>query len=154
MAESEPVEVEGRVAKQVGGCGYFALVRACVTPENSVSVKAEPSTLDDYDRGQGWLEAAEYGVPLGMELAAKTGCCKLIRVRGMTCDTSPALVAIAAMRAVWTATGFEPSIELAERAEECVLAGHRLSLDQLADRLRETAVLLPLPPQPHVATSP
>ena len=136
MAESAPAEVEGRVAKQVGGCGYFALVRACLTPEDSVSVKAEPSALDEYDRGQGWLEAAEYGAALGMELAAKTGCCNLIRVRGMVCDTSPALVAIAAIRAVWTAVAFKPAPERTDEMEKCILSGHALSMEELASRLR------------------
>jgi hypothetical protein len=67
-----------------------------------------------------------------MSLAEMVGTCTVTGVRGMVCDTSPALVAIAAVRAVWAASGFVPGPALAERVEACVVRGHKLSVDQLS----------------------
>jgi hypothetical protein len=129
------VEAEGRVAKQVGGCGYFAAVRVRLDPGASAPVALEPAAVSDYDRGSGWGEAASIGAALGLSLCGAVGRCAVTNVRGTVCDTSPALVAIAAARAVWAAAGFEPPAALAARVESCVLRGHKLSPEQLGSEL-------------------
>ena len=126
------MEAEGRVAKQVGGCGYFAAVRVRLDPGAAGRAYLEPATVSDYDRGSGWGEAATVGADLGMSLCGASGMCAVTQVRGMICDTSPALVAIAAARAVWAAAGFTPPSALAARVESCVLRGHKLLPDQLS----------------------
>ncbi len=75
------------------------------------------------------------GATLGMSMAGVVGTCAVTQVRGMLCDTSPALVAIAAARAVWAASEFVVPPGLAAKVEACVLRGHKLSPDQLSSEL-------------------
>lgn len=53
----------------------------------------------------------------------------------MVVDTSPALVAIAAIQAVWAACSCVPSAEQNARLEALVLRSHKLSVGQLKAEL-------------------
>jgi len=123
--------VEGRVVKQIGAHGYFAAVRLRFEVGPDCAVLFEIAAGGDYHGKMGWNAAAAFGARLGMEVAKVSGFCHLTQIRGMICDTSPALVAIAAMQAVWIAVNFEPTTELTAQIETCIVEGHRLSLDEL-----------------------
>jgi hypothetical protein len=60
-------------------------------------------------------------------------------VHGMVCDTSPALVALAAMRAVWAVLEFAPSEPLIASVECCITRGHQLSPEALRVELAPSA---------------
>lgn len=129
------MEAEGIVAKQVGSYGYLAAVRVRLDSDRLHEVIVDAEAIDEYYRRLGYGEAAAFGAALGYSLSGESGACVIMHVRGMVCDTSPTPVAIAAIRAIWTATGFTPLAALTARVESCVLRGHRLSLDELKSEL-------------------
>jgi hypothetical protein len=129
------VDAVGRVAKQIGGHGFYASVSVSLTPAAKGHVELAPAADDEWQRSQGWSGAAVAGVTLGLELAGASGRCVVTRVHGMVCDTSPGLVALAGVRAAWAAVSFTPAPPLAEAVERCVLRGHQLSLGSLRAEL-------------------
>ena len=129
------VEVEGIVARQVGSHGYFAAVWLRHDSDHPNEVIVDVDAIGEYDRRLGWGEAAAFGAGLGISLSGASGAFVITHVRGMICDTSPTLVAIAAIRAIWIATEFSPLANLASRVESCVMRGHSLSLDDLKAEL-------------------
>ncbi len=129
------VEVEGIVARQVGSHGYFAAVRVQHDSDSPHEIIVDAEAIDEYYLRLGYGEAAALGAALGYSLSGASGACVITHVRGMVCDTSPTLVAIAAIRAIWIATEFSPLANLASRVESCVMRGHSLSLDDLKAEL-------------------
>ena len=128
-------EAEGRVAKQFGGRGWYATVRLSLVPAAGREVVAVPSAADGWQLGEGWLEAAAAGTAVGLELAGATGRCEITGVHGMVCDTSPGVVALAAVRAAWAACGFEPDEALVAAVEGCVDRGHQFARDAILAEL-------------------
>lgn len=129
------MRAEGRVAKQIGGRAWYAVVFVRFDPDPSPSVALGRGAVDNYKRDSGWREAALTGAEVGMSVARVTGACVITQVRGMDCDTSPGVVAVAAARAVWAAAGFVPPARLAALVESCVLRGHEMSLDEFITEL-------------------
>jgi hypothetical protein len=113
-------EAEGRFAKQIGGRGSFASVRVAYSLAGD-GVQLAPRADNDWHRSQGWLDAAVAGCALGLALAGKCGGCTVAEVGEDVCPggTTRAAVMVAAIRAVWAATGFEPDERLAERLAGC-----------------------------------
>lgn len=62
------MEAEGKVAKQVGGRGYYARVQLRCTDIgcNSTAVTLEPSAVDEWYHRQGFVIAAIRGVQLAL----------------------------------------------------------------------------------------
>lgn len=130
------METEGRVIRQVGGRGYYAAVGVVRTPDaTGLRVVIDHQADDEWQRAQGWTAAAAAGAALGLELAGAAVGLAVTRVHGMVCDTSPGLVAIAAVRAAWGAVGFAPDRSLADAVEGCIGRGHRLSPEALRTEL-------------------
>ncbi|MCE9562414.1 MAG: hypothetical protein K8U57_10205 [Planctomycetes bacterium] len=130
MTEATAVEVEGRVANQIGNRGFFAVVRVRFKSDSASSVTVASDAEDSYG-GNEWPAAARFGAALGMAVAEVTGHCRVTGVRGMLVDTNSTLMAIAAMKAVWAAVEFQPTAELVAKVETCVYESRRLSLEQL-----------------------
>jgi hypothetical protein len=126
------VRAEGRVARQRGGRAWFAAVAAEFAPCPCLSVAVAQGAVSDFDRGSDWAQAAFAGAAAGAALSGRCGGWVVVGVRGMVCDTSPGVVALAAARA---ACGFEPPPTLAALAEELVPQGHRLSAAEMAGTL-------------------
>ena len=141
------MEAEGRVARQVGGRGWYASVRLSLVPAAGSDVVLAPSSANDWYRSEGWLDAAVAGAALGLELAGGAGRCSITSVHGMVCDTSPGVVALAAMRAAWAAVAFAPSEPLAAAVEGCITRGHQLS----PEAVREALVRLARQAEPDAA---
>jgi hypothetical protein len=137
--EDTGVEAEGRVAKQVDGRGWYASVQLSLVPGSEREIALAPSAEDEWQRFTAWLDAAAAGATLGLDLAGAGGQCSITRVHGMVCDTSPGVVAIAAIRAVWTVLGFVPSRSLSAAVESCITRGHQMSVEALGAEL--TAVV-------------
>jgi hypothetical protein len=137
--EGTGVEAEGRVAKQVDGRGWYASVQLSLVPGGEREIALAPSAVDERQRSEGWLDAAAAGATLGLDLAGAGGQCSITRVHGMVCETSPGIVAIAAIRAVWTVLGFVPSRPLSAAVESCITRGHQMSVEALGVEL--TAVV-------------
>jgi hypothetical protein len=125
------MEGEGRVAMQIGGRGWYASVSLSLVPADEKEIALSPSAMDDWQRSEGWLEAATAGAALGLEVAGVHGQCLVTRVHGMPCDTSPGVVAVAAVRAAWAAIGFVPGTSLATAVERCITRGHQISVEAL-----------------------
>ncbi len=133
------MEAEGRVVKQVGKRGWYASVRLSLVPADGGDVILASPSADEWYKSPGWLDAAVAGAALGLELAGETGHCSITSVHGMPCDTSPAIVVLAAMRAVWAALAFAPSELLGAAVEDCITRGHRLSMDAVRAELVSVA---------------
>lgn len=129
------VECEGRVARQVGDLGWFARVRLTVFPAAERHVVLAQSSMNDFYRSEGWLDAAVAGAELGMDLASVTGMCRITSMHGMICDTCPGVVALAAIRAVWTAVSFTPNGLLTAALESCITRSHSLTVDAIRAEL-------------------
>src|SRR5262249_967348 len=84
------------------------------------SVAIDPCADDPWNRKDGWTDGGLAGAALGLKLAGSSGTCTITRVHGMPIDTTPRLVAIAAIRAVWAALAFAPDEPMARRLEACV----------------------------------
>jgi hypothetical protein len=132
---------EGRIAKQIGAHGYYACVTVRCQDIGTVPspVTLDPSADDSWYRSQGWTNAALAGAALGLKFAGIAACCKVMRIHGMPCDTNSTLVAIAAIRAVWSAIGFAPDQELTDRMESLVLRRSELRVDDLEGELEQIA---------------
>jgi hypothetical protein len=128
-------EHEGKVAQQIGDRGFYACVRVKPhSPEHTgshVTVRADLCNVVPLD----WIEAAKKGVALALILSGCQSSFEITWIHGMPCDTSPTVVAIAAMRAVWNAISFEPPAVLADRVEELIPRSHELSPSEIALRL-------------------
>jgi hypothetical protein len=133
------VEAEGRVAKQDGGRGWYASVRLSLVPAIGREVALAPSSANEWYRSEGWLDAAVTGAGLGLELAQETGRCSITSLHGMVCDTSSAIVVLAAVRAVWAALAFVPNELMAKAIEGCISRGHQLSVDAVQMELLRIA---------------
>jgi hypothetical protein len=120
--------------KQIGGRGYYARVTInCQETNEASSIGIEGS--DEWHRSEGWIDAALAGVALGLRIAKKNARCVVTRIHGMPCDTNATLVAIAAIRAVWNALGFEPDQALANRVETAILRRSQISIADLEREL-------------------
>ena len=108
-------------------------------PATGRDVVLAPSSANEWYRSEGWLDAAVAGAALGLELADGTGRCSITSVHGMPCDTSPALVVLAGMRAAWAALGFVPSEVLADAIEGCIIRGHQLPAETVRAELLRVA---------------
>lgn len=128
---------QGRIAKQVGGKGFYALVNVMVADvaSQSPTTTIDPSADDDWQRAEGWTDAAIVGAELGMKLARCSADCTITRVHGMPCDTNSTLVAIAAIRAVWAALGFLPDQAIDDQLEHFIAHRTELSVAQLQRKL-------------------
>lgn len=84
------MEAEGKVAKQVGGRGYYARVQLRCTDIgcNSTAVTLEPSAVDEWYHRQGFVIAAIRVVQLALTLAGTSAHCTITRIHGMPVDTS------------------------------------------------------------------
>ena len=133
------MEAEGRIAKQIGARGWYASVRLSLVPAAGRDVVLAPSSANEWYKSEGWLDAAVAGAALGLELADGTGRCSITSVHGMPCDTSSALVLLAAVRAVWAALAFAPNEVLASAVEGCITRGHQLSADAVRAELLRVA---------------
>ena len=133
MGQDKAPEFEGRVARQVAGRGHFAAAWVrydpAVPPGATVAPDAIDSTYPD------WREGAAFGASLGRRLAECGGGFVVTRIRGMDIDTNPTLVAIAAMRALWLAVGFDPATKLAARIEACIPLSWTISLTELGQEV-------------------
>lgn len=116
---------EYRIAKQLSdGRAFYARVRVncrdSVEQTRNVLLAAE---VEDrwQSHSQDWLEAAIVGASLGLEIADKQGVCVITDLHGHAVDTTPRVVAIAGVRAVWAAVSFHPDDDMAARLESCLL---------------------------------
>jgi hypothetical protein len=100
-------------------------------------VTLDPSADDPWYRKEGWTDAAFAGVALGLKLAGTPAHCRIARIHGMSCDTNATLMAIAAIRAVWSALEFEPGDELSARLDTAILRRSEISVAKLEGELRE-----------------
>src|ERR1051326_6339688 len=130
------MEGKGRVVKQIGSCGYYAEVDVGCNEagDQASTVAIDRRANDPWHRREGWIDASLVGAEIGMKLAKFCGTCSVRRIHGMPCDTTPRVVAIATIRAVWAALGFVPSESLAKKLEACVLQGE-LSPTELETQL-------------------
>jgi len=135
--EEASVIGEGKVLKQTGGRGYYARVQVdCQNVgEQPSSVTLDPAADDGWHRAEGWTDAAITGAALGLKIAEVRARCTITRIHGMICETNSTLVAVAAVRAVWQAIGYEPAEELAARLEASILRRSELKVSDLEDQL-------------------
>ena len=82
---------------------------------------------------------ASIGAALGLGLADAKAACTITQITGMPVDSNPTLMAIAAVRAVWDALGFEPREELAECLEGAILQKSEWSVSDLERELGRTS---------------
>ncbi|MGC3968484.1 MAG: hypothetical protein QM775_14235 [Pirellulales bacterium] len=130
---------ESQVKKQIGGRGYFARVHvAClIGGEQFRSVSLDPSADEPWYRSEGWTHAAMAGAALGLKLADAKAACTITQITGMHVDSNPTLMAIAAIRAVWEALGFEPAEELAAFLEAAIFRKTEWSVSDLERELSQ-----------------
>jgi hypothetical protein len=137
------MEYEGKVVKQIGALGFYARVRVHVTcqeiGQQPSSITLDASADDSWLRSNVWLDAAQAGAALGLKLAVRSAQYNITGVHGMPCDTNPTLVAIAAIRAVWSALAFEPDEALAGRIETAIIRRSEISVADLEGELDGTA---------------
>jgi hypothetical protein len=90
------MEGEGKVLRQVGGRGYFAIVRVLYAErwEHGQRIRVAQGAADAYATEAEWPAAAAVGAHLALTMAGVRGCVTILWVRGMVCDTTPMLVAI------------------------------------------------------------
>jgi hypothetical protein len=114
---------EGKIAKQVGQCGWYARVRVNHrdSGEQTRNVLLAAKVEDLWkSHSRDWLDAALLGASLGLAIADRQGVCSITDLRGHAVDTTPRIVAIAAIRAVWAAVSFQPADDMAARLEACI----------------------------------
>ena len=130
-----------KIAKQIGGIGYYAMVTvSCTSADDSaVEVTVSPEAEDTFARREGWLEAARFGALTGMKLSERSCNCSVVQIRGHIVDTTPTLVALAAIMAVWSAVSFVPSAGMQKAIEETVLLCRKIPVEQLEKELRRRA---------------
>lgn len=132
------MEATAKIAKQIVGRGFCARVSMWCEPGTVGGPAISLSLRDDpYYRSQGWLDAAALGAELGAKIAGFTGSCILIDLHGMVIDTSSTLVAIAAMKAVWSCVSYEPSAKLAEVVDGLIPRFKGVTVDRLEQELLE-----------------
>lgn len=94
--------------------------------------------------GQGYLEevpargydAWKAGARAGVEFALSVGAIPSARVRigrvaGLTTDTNPTVVGVAAALALWRAVGFSPSADVVERLEAAAFSSWKRDPDEI-----------------------
>jgi hypothetical protein len=131
---NQNAEYVGKVALQVGGRGYYASVTVTFQEGDTLSVVLDSAARLGHAPDD-WLNAAIDGACVGAKLANRSGSFTISRVHGMECDTSPALVAIAAVRAVWLALPFSPNDELVKCVEGLITRGHELGVAEVKKKL-------------------
>jgi len=136
------MEGDGKVKKQIGEHGYFAHVRVTCHDASGIplSIAVDPRADDPWHRREGWTDGSLAGAALGLKLAGSSASCTITRIHGMPCDTTPTLMAIAAIRAVWAALSFVPNEDLAEQLEACVLRSAEVSPAGLEKELARTTL--------------
>lgn len=132
---------DGKVKKQIGSHGYFAHVRVDCQAVNKLpsSVALDPGVDTAWHRSEGWTDAAVSGAALGLKLAGAKAVCTITQIEGMPADSNSTLMAIAAVRAVWVALGFEPEEELAARLDGAILRRSEWSVADLERELGRTS---------------
>ena len=131
------MEADAKVAKQVGGRGFYARVwiefEPIAEPEQS-SIHVATSN-NQFEQSEGWVDGAVLGATLAMRLANVRGTCSIKRIHGMPCDTNPTVVAIATIRAVWNAIGYVPDSCLDERMEKLILRSKEVPFTTLEQEI-------------------
>lgn len=126
-------EHEGKVAMQIGQCGFYARVWVRLNPANAATdlVTISAMAAEPHNVEEGWVDAAEKGVLAALRLSDSEVSFEITRIHGMPCDTNSTLVAIATMRAVWNAILFEPPPEIVARIETLISRSHELNFGDL-----------------------
>jgi hypothetical protein len=131
--------LEGKFFRQRGGLGYAAQVTVVLTGEEGVELACSGGGW----RGQGaieeasatshahWQAGARLGAMFALRIAGREVGVRVVKVAGMTTDSNPTIVALAAARAVWLAVGFTPSTELIKRFEAEVVTSWQRPYDAL-----------------------
>jgi hypothetical protein len=116
-----------KIARQVDMRGWYAEVGlVCRGMElGPTTVTVSPAADFQADLSE-WAEGAMAGAALGLDLAGTTAHCEITQLRGMVCDTDAVVVAIAAVRAVWQALGFQPPAEWSERIDSIMFRRYRI----------------------------
>ena len=133
------MEFQGLVLRQVDGRGFYSRVHLTYekTPDGSSLVTPALPKEDDWEKAQGWYDAAIQGAQLGLTLAESSGRCVITYLHGHnTCDTTPDRVALAAVRAVWAALSFPLSEVMEQRIHDLILQTGNLTLLELEKELR------------------
>lgn len=74
-----------------------------------------------------WKEGARVGILFALQVAqSEKWNVRVLQIEGMTTDTNPTIVGVAAAFAAWKSLNFEPSTEIVENVESQAFASWRL----------------------------
>ena len=136
---------EATIKRVKGGLLHFAQVGLIVAPMGGVtSVEFRCSGRGFYSQGHleevpaegygPWKEGARIGVTFAHRIAALPPCAVVVeRIAGLTTDTNPTIVAVAAARAFWNAIGFQPAAEVVTSLEERMFGSFALGPEHVPD---------------------
>jgi hypothetical protein len=105
------------VSFRCGGTGFIG---------QGLLEEVPPSGYDD------WKAGARAGVELALAVAEVSGAhVRIDHIAGLTTDTNPTLVGVAAALAVWRALGFSPSEEVVNRLEAIAFASWQRAPEEI-----------------------
>jgi hypothetical protein len=135
--------VKARFAQYKNGKPHFAKCEVEINFSSEVStVVVDCSGHGFYSQGyiesvpaigyEHWKQGAKIGIEFALLTAQAVNChVTITKIEGLTTDTNPTIVGLAAILAIWQALEFNPSREMIERLENQVFESWNKPYDEL-----------------------